>query len=92
MVFCSQYRSCSKVGLHTCGSLHIKARIGIVELKQAGYMPGRESVAAGDDPAEASMVVLALAITQDVKVRNIYYQVDRESKILQCRLYNVCLL
>ncbi|CAD5225135.1 unnamed protein product [Bursaphelenchus okinawaensis] len=38
-------------------------------LRQAGYVAGRESVAAGNTPEEASMVVLALAMTYDSRVR-----------------------
>lgn len=38
-------------------------------LQQAGYQPGRESIAAGNTPEESSMVVLALALAQDPKVR-----------------------
>jgi hypothetical protein len=38
-------------------------------LQQAGYQSGRESIAAGDTADESSMVVLALAIAQDPKVR-----------------------
>ncbi|KAI6213376.1 Rhodanese-like protein [Aphelenchoides besseyi] len=40
-----------------------------LKLQQAGYTPGRESVALGETPDEASMVVLALAMIQDPKVR-----------------------
>jgi 3-mercaptopyruvate sulfurtransferase SseA len=44
--------------------LEIKTR-----LQQAGYQPGQQSIAAGDTADESSMVVLALAIAQDPKVR-----------------------
>ncbi|CAD5231573.1 unnamed protein product [Bursaphelenchus xylophilus] len=40
-----------------------------LRLGQAGYMAGRESIAAGNNPEEASMVVLALAMTYDPRVR-----------------------
>lgn len=39
-------------------------------LQQAGYQPGRESIAAGNIPEEASMVALALALAQVTYLRD----------------------